>query len=178
MRRTIVMVAAPLAALLVAGCGGSNGPNSAAATSGTTSGAATASATATTGGTSTKARTAASGVPDACTLITPADLTAILGTEHGTGEPHSVSPARSVCMYPNGTITAVEIAGDYEASRRIIEENGSKTQDVAGVGKAAFYDPNGQLIAKGDKVFVAVTVFGVDIDKMKAAAAKMLDAAE
>ena len=117
-------------------------------------------------------------VPDACTLLSQADLTQILGTDPGAGSTRGDGHERSVCFFANGTITAVEIAGNYDASRALIEQQGRKTTDVTGVGNAAFFDPAGQLVARGDKVFVAVTAFGVDAEKLKAACAKMLAAAK
>jgi hypothetical protein len=120
---------------------------------------------------------AARGVPDACSLMTSARLTELLGTDAGSGDPQSVSPDRSVCFYSGGVITAVEIAGNYEASRRIIEDNGSTTTDIAGLGTAAYYDSNGQVIAKGEKVFVGVTA-SASMEQLTEAARELLTAAE
>jgi hypothetical protein len=116
------------------------------------------------------------GVPDACSLLTTARLGELLGIEPGQGQPRSVSPNRSVCFYDN-VITAVEIAANYDASRRIIEENGSTTTDIPGVGTGAFFDSNGQVIAKGERFFVGVTA-SVSKDRMTDAARELLAAAE
>ena len=117
------------------------------------------------------------GVPDACALLTTARLGELLGIEPGQGQPTSVSPDRSVCFYDNNVITAVEIAANYDASRRIIEENGSTTTDIPGVGKGAFFDSNGQVVAKGERFFVGVTA-SVSKDRMTDAARELLAAAE
>jgi hypothetical protein len=105
------------------------------------------------------------GVPDACGLITTQQLSQLLGQPAGTGTSTSVSPERSVCVYDGGFITAVEVASHYQGSRDSIDEM-STTTDVPGVGKGAFYDANGQLIATGDRVFVAVTAAGVAIPQL------------
>jgi hypothetical protein len=88
-----------------------------------------------------------------------------------------ISPDRSVCIYANGVITAVEIAANYDGSRRLIEANGSTTTDIAGVGSAAFFDSNGQVLAKGERYFVAVTFSG-PTEKLTEAARELLAAAE
>ena len=106
------------------------------------------------------------GVPDACGLVAREKLQEILGFDPGDPTPNSVSPDRSVCIYSNGVITAVEIAENYEASRDIIESNGSTTTDVAGIGTGAYYDSNGQLIAKGQRYFVGFAAGGVSIERM------------
>lgn len=157
---------------LATACGGDDGGQGDATQTGT----ATAVPTTTTPPPPTQSY-GAEGVPDACTLITPAELSTLMGSEHGTGRPQRVSPDRSTCMYPNGTITAVEIAENYEATRGLIEGQGRKTQDVPGVGKAAFYDEAGQLVATGERMFVAVTAFGVDLEKLKQVALALLKAA-
>jgi hypothetical protein len=117
------------------------------------------------------------GVPDACSLITAARLGELLGSDPGDGQPQSVSPDRSICIYSGGVITAVEVAGNFEASRKIIEDNGSTTTDVPGVGNAAFFDSNGQLVAKGDRVFVAVTA-SAPTEKLSDVARELLAAAD
>ena len=100
-------------------------------------------------------------VPDACTLITEEELSDLLESDQGTGQSNSVSPDRSICTFPTGTITAVEIASNYDATRSAIEQQGFPTQDVSGVGNSAFFEDAGggvaQLVAQGDEVFVAVT---------------------
>src|SRR5262245_39114138 len=56
-------------------------------------------------------------VPDACTLITEEELSDLLESDQGTGQSSSVSPDRSICTFQTGTITAVEIASNYDATR-------------------------------------------------------------
>jgi len=121
--------------------------------------------------------TDAGGVPDACSLMSAARLGELLAVDPGSGQSQSVSPDRSVCFYDGGVITAVEIAGNYEASRKIIEDNGSTTTDIAGLGTAAFHDSNGQVIAKGEKFFVGVTAVA-PADRLADAARELLAAAE
>jgi hypothetical protein len=165
MSRSLALIPIVLIALL-AGCDGQNSPTTAGPNADADS-----SAPAEASGSESNA------VPDACALMTAARLGALLGVDPGSGEPRSVSPDRSVCFYSTGVITAVEIAANYEASRRIIEDNGSTTTDIAGVGTAAFYDSNGQVIAKGEKYFVGVTAV-VPADRLTDAARELLAAAE
>ena len=121
--------------------------------------------------------TGTTGVPDACSLLTATRLNELLGIDPGQGQPTSVSPDRSVCFYSSGVITAVENAANYEASRSIIEANGSTTTDIPGVGTGAFFDSNGQVIAKGQRFFVGVTS-SASKEKMTDAARELLAAAE
>jgi hypothetical protein len=128
-------------------------------------------------GTSGGGATGSGAVPDACALITSAQLAQILGSDPGPGQTGGADPRRSICIYQSGTITAVEVAANYAASRRIIEDMGRKTTDVPGVGTAAFYDEAGQLVASGRTVFVAVTAAGVSQDKLVEVCRAMLVAA-
>jgi hypothetical protein len=152
MRRTALSLALVLA-LATAACSDKNGAATNQSTNGTGS------------------------TPNACTLLTAQRLAELLGTDPGQGDPQSVSPDRSVCIYANNVITAVEIAANYEASRRLVEENGSTTTDIPGVGSAAFFDSNGQVVAKGNRYFVAVTFSGPK-EKLTEAARELLAAAE
>lgn len=117
------------------------------------------------------------GVPDACSLLTAEQLSAALGTDVGTGAPQSAAPERSICIFASsGLILAVEVAENYARSRELIDEDGRITEDVPGVGNAAFFDPAGQLIVLGNRYFVGVTGGG-DLDALKQIATQMLAAA-
>jgi hypothetical protein len=116
------------------------------------------------------------GVPDACGLISSAELSELLGIEAGEGESQGLSPDRSICIYPAGVITAIELADNYQASRDIIENEGRATQDVPGVGNAAFYDEAGQLVALGDSYFVAIT-YPAEIALLSEVATRLLEGA-
>lgn len=167
MRRLLVLVT--LAVLATSACTTSDNNNAGGAATPTGAGSAGTPAA----GTTTKS----GAVPDACTLITSAQLSQILGADQGTGQSLGSDPRRSICMYQSGTITAVEVAANYEASLRVIQDQGRKTTDVPGVGTAAFYDEAGQLVVKGTNVFVAVTAAGVSQDKLIAVCKVMLTAA-
>jgi hypothetical protein len=119
----------------------------------------------------------AGAVPPACDLVSTEELSAHLGVDVGVGEESSVSPQRSVCFYPTGVITAVEVAENYEASRAVIEEMGSTTEDIPGVGRGAFYDANGQVIVLGERYFVAVAAYPPDRGRLTEAAKVLLAAA-
>ncbi|MCI0688146.1 MAG: hypothetical protein L0Y54_13045 [Sporichthyaceae bacterium] len=185
------LAAAPILALaiLTAGCGGDGDDTAAGSPTPTASTPATGASTPGTPAStpSTPEPTGgAGGVPDACTLISSAKLSDLLGSDQGTGQQQSLTPQRSVCMYESGTITAVEIAANYEASRDLIANDSSHVMsNVGGVGNEAFFDDVGgvgQLVAKGDRFFVAVTFVyehrDSSIETAKQIAAAMLAAAE
>ncbi|MET0740553.1 MAG: hypothetical protein ABWZ26_03255 [Candidatus Nanopelagicales bacterium] len=117
-------------------------------------------------------------VPGACGLIAADQLSGLVGVDVGVGEEESVSPQRSVCFYSAGVITAVEVAAHYEASRSLIEEMGSTTEDIPDVGLGAFYDANGQVIILGERYFVAVTAYPPDRGRLTEAAKVLLATAE
>jgi hypothetical protein len=167
-----------LATLLVACAAGANGASdtTTAAVPASTSTAAAVTTTAPAGETTTSGVADGEGVPDACTLITAEELSQLLGVETGEGTPQGASPDRSICIYPAGVITAIEVADNYQASRDLIEDQGRSTEDVAGVGTAAFFDEAGQLVALGDRYFVAVTAPG-EIAVLTVVAQRLLEGA-
>lgn len=146
------------------------------ATSTTTTAASPTTANTDAGSTTTNPPTA-EGVPDACGLLEAAELSALIGFDVGEGDSQSVSPDRSICIYSLGALTAIEIAENYELSRRLIEEDGRETEEIPGLGKGAFYDPYGQVVALGDRYFVAITA-GETVDVLTQVAAALLEAAE
>jgi hypothetical protein len=183
MSRAGVLLTSVLVISLSVGCGQDSGTDGA-ANPPTAARSASASQPPTTA--SATASPAASSVPDACTLISSAELSDLLGSDQGNGATQSVTADRSACFFESGTITAVEIADNYEPSRAIIQDDPSRTvTDVSGVGQDAFFDDLGgvaQLVARGERYFVAVT-FVYDspetgIETGKKIAAKMLAAAE
>ena len=182
MSRAGILLASVLVISLSAGCGGDSGPTAASPPTAVQS----ASVSQQPPIASQTGSPVASSVPDACTLISSAELGELLGGVQGAGSTQNVTADRSVCFFESGTITAVEIADNYAASRAIIEDDPSRTvTDVSGVGQEAFFDDLGgvgQLVAKGERYFVAVT-FVYDspesgIETGKQIAAKMLAAAE
>ncbi len=162
-----------LAVVCVAGCGANSsgtgsGSDNASTNAGATPGAPSGGGTGGGGG----------QLPDACTLITAGRLSQLLGIQVGTGTSAGVSADRSVCIYGGGTITGVEVASHYDTTRVLIEDDGGrKTTDIPGLGKRAFFDEAGQVVASGDRVFVVVTASGVSQDKLIAAARELLVAA-
>ncbi|HKA69832.1 MAG TPA: hypothetical protein VKG85_12030 [Actinomycetes bacterium] len=179
MSRSAVLLVSALVISLSAGCGDDSGPDAASSPPITAQSAGTPQPT-------PSQSPVASLVPDACTLISSAELSDLLGSEQGNGSTQSVMADRSVCFYEAGTITAVEIADNYEPSRAIIENDPSRTvTDVTGVGDDAFFDDLGgvgQLVAKGEHYFVAVTFVyespQAGIETGRQIAARMLTAAE
>ena len=116
--------------------------------------------------------------PNACEAISADELSEIAGKDQGKANDMTAADSRSVCLYDSGTILAIEVAGNYEATRAVAGEQGTKTEDVDGVGKKAYTDPSGQIVALGDNYFVAVTVRDADQEKNKEVAKKMLEAIE
>jgi hypothetical protein len=155
------LVALALLLIVSAACsGGENGDDGGSPSPGRLTGANGPTAAGGTGGAEPTAAPGQMGptgpVPDACSLIAPEEIEAITGTNPGTGST-SGSEERSICIYQNGWITAVEWAANYEASKAIIEAE-SEIEPVSGVGVEAFWDPAGQLVALGERSFVGVTI--------------------
>jgi len=181
MSRRWVALVSVAAIWLAGGCGGDSNDEAGPQPAGTQAGTASPTPTAATSETAGE-----TDVPDACSLISSADLSELLGADQGPGNPQSVSPDRSVCFFEAGTITSIEIAANYQASRDIIEADPSRNvTDVSGVGAEAFFDDLGgvaQLVAKGERYFVGVTFVyetpesGIETGKQIVAA--MLAAAE
>ena len=103
-------------------------------------------------------------VPDPCALLSQDELAAILGTAPGEGVLTSIYPElRKVCTFPGGTILAIEVGKDYDASVAAVATSGltGTTTDMNGVGeKASFvkYDIGvSQVFALGGAYFVDVT---------------------
>jgi hypothetical protein len=116
-------------------------------------------------------------LPDACALITSDQISELLGSTQGRGQTTGTNPQRSVCFYPSGVITTVEIVENYGASRSAAARAGRKTTDVGGVGKAAYYDEAGRLVATGERVFVTVTAPDVPISMLVGVVRVILEAA-
>lgn len=176
--------AAILSIILLAACGGDGATSTAPSDTLTTSAPAedTPTSEGEPGPTTTTAASAtttppAEGVPNACELLDAAEFSALIGFDVGVGDMQSVSPDRSICIYSGGAITAIEIAANYELSRQLIDDDGRETEDVPGLGNGAFYDPFGQVVALGDRYFVAITA-GESVEVLTAVAAALLEAAE
>ncbi len=121
--------------------------------------------------------TADGSVPDACAVMSPGELSDLLGIDIGEGSPMGAASSRSVCFHADGTVTAIEVAANYQLSRDLIDAEGRTTTDIAGIGEAAFFDPAGQVVALGDRYFVAVTAIGVTEEALAQATAALLEAA-
>jgi hypothetical protein len=120
-------------------------------------------------------------LPDPCTLVSDDVLAAALGSSPGAGELMAPVPdQRKVCFYPDGTILAVEVAGNWEGSLDVIRENlgDDALVPVAGLGEEAFWQPVGgdvgQLLAREGDVFVGVTLATGGQDAATAIAQVML----
>ena len=148
-RRLIVLA---FTTIVAAGCGGDTDVQD--ATGGATG--ETSAEEPVTGSTGETAEAPASGeAPDACAVISGEEIASITGADPGAGTPGG-GGARTVCFYETGLITAVEVAGNYEASKAIIEDM-RPIEPVSGVGNEAFWDSASQLVALGEEFFVAVT---------------------
>lgn len=116
-------------------------------------------------------------VPDACGLLGDEELDEVLGKDVGEGTPQSVAPERSICIFAaDGLILAIEVADHFDGTRQAIEDQGRVTEDVPGVGTAAFSDPAGQIVVLGVRYFVGVTGGG-DLAVQEELATRMLAAA-
>jgi hypothetical protein len=125
---------------------------------------------------------------DPCTLVSKADVQAIVGSAVGDFTPNKTNPA--VCDIKIGDLgsagfTAQE-AGPGSTPDRIIAELNKrkiKTVDAPGIGDRAFFAEHGmgmvQLNGFKGKNYVIVTMmmFGAPADKQKAIAGKLMQKA-
>jgi hypothetical protein len=147
MRRRIVTVAASLLLAALVGCGGSSSP--AASTERRTSGP-----------TTTSPVTATHRVPDACTLITAAQVQAIFGRD--PGEPRSVPlgepPSSWTCTFKM-VAASVGLAANFDANRNAFEQEGHSTKALTGVGDAGYWDGEGHFFVARNQTYMVAANF-------------------
>jgi len=174
----------------VIGCPKSDAQSSAGSSSSSGTAAATGSGTGGTGPTAAAPNAGAAnanvyaggGPPPACTVASPADISAALGEAFTPGPQRpSAFSTTSVCNYtPTGGKTliirteVIDKAG-WEASVKLAKG----AHPVQGVGDEAYFQPNqmmgvnvGQFLAYKGKLFVSINFGGMGLDMAKAEAAE------
>lgn len=116
-------------------------------------------------------------VPDACTILTTADLTTAFGADPGAGRPGG-APDRQVCTYSTGTVVGVAQADQYDRFVATSKQNAdAKCTDVRGIGTAAnfcvIYGSVGQLAWKQGPLMYDVSGPAIDVNAYRPLAAKV-----
>jgi len=116
-------------------------------------------------------------VPEACSVISPAELTTILGRkDFGKPRPEKgPGPGESSCRFPGRVQSGVTIAlspttrTDFDAFAKLLVEQGEKPEVVSGVGDAAYFWHPGRVYVLSGRTMITVSLSnetGVT-DKMK-----------
>jgi hypothetical protein len=120
---------------------------------------------------------AQTSVPEACSILSPAELTTILGRKD-FGKPRSEKgpgPGESSCRFPGRVQSGVTISlspttrTDFEAFAKLLVEQGEKPEVVSGVGDAAYFWHPGRVYVLTGRTMITVSFSnetGVT-DKMK-----------
>ena len=108
---------------------------------------------------------AQTSVPDACAVISPAEVTTILGRKD-FGKPRSEKgpgPGESSCQFPARGQSGVSISlspttkGDFDEFRKLLAEQGEKPEAVTGVGDAAYFWHPGRVYVLTARTMVTVS---------------------
>jgi hypothetical protein len=119
---------------------------------------------------------AGAAVPDACTVLAPADIETIVGVAFGPGKPEETmsSENQSVCTFPATkgfqfvTIAINNTGAHFDAHRESAADNlTTPPEDVAGVGDEAYFTAENLTVAThvGD-TFVQVSLLDGDRDML------------
>jgi hypothetical protein len=108
---------------------------------------------------------AQTSVPDACAVISPADVTTILGRKD-FGKPRSEKgpgPGESSCRFPGRAQSGVTISlsptvrADFDEFRKVLVEQGEKPEGVPGVGDAAYFWHPGRVYVLTGRTMITVS---------------------
>lgn len=135
-------------------CKSTDGTTAAPAPGITTAAARTTAGVPTTEAVPTSTAAPAGATPDPCTLVTPPDVTAALGTPAGTPRSLAVGLYRQ-CVYPGGLVVEVRNI-DRATFDKSAPLNPGNPQPLSGVGDAAYSSSQGILAWKnGTEVVIA-----------------------
>src|SRR5262245_23572849 len=90
---------------------------------------------------------AQTNVPEACAVISPAEVSTILGRSD-FGKPRSekgAQPGESSCRFPGRAQSGVTISlspiarADFDEFRKVLVSQGEKPETITGVGDAAYF---------------------------------------
>jgi hypothetical protein len=120
---------------------------------------------------------AQTSVPDACAVISPNELTTILGRKD-FGKPRAgkgPGPGESSCRFPGRVQSGVTISlspttnANFDEFRKLLVEQGEKPEIVTGVGDAGYFWHPGRVYVLSGRTMITVSfsdVTGVN-EKMK-----------
>lgn len=108
---------------------------------------------------------AQTSVPDACAVISPAEVTAILGRSD-LGKPRAEKgpgPGESSCRFPGRVQSGVTISLGpttrtvFDEFRQILVDQGEKPEAVTGVGDAAYFWHPGRVYVLTGRTLITVS---------------------
>jgi hypothetical protein len=108
---------------------------------------------------------AQTNLPEACSVISPAEVTTILGRKD-FGKPRSEKgpgPGESSCRFPGRVQSGVTIAlspterANFEEFRKPLVEQGEKPETVGGVGDAAYFWHPGRVYVLTGRTMITVS---------------------
>jgi hypothetical protein len=108
---------------------------------------------------------AQTGLPDACSVMSPAELTTILGRkDFGKPRPEKgPGDGESVCRFPGRVQSGVSIALSpttkltFDEFRKLLVEQGEKPEAVTGVGDAAYFWHPGRIYVLTGRTMLTVS---------------------
>ena len=108
---------------------------------------------------------AQTSVPDACAVISPAEVTTILGRKD-FGKPRAEKgpgPGESSCRFPGRVQSGVTISlspttsADFDEFRKLLVEQGEKPEAVRDVGDAAYFWHPGRIYVRTGRTMITVS---------------------
>lgn len=108
---------------------------------------------------------AQTSVPEACAVISLAEVTTILGRKD-FGKPRpakGAAPGESSCSFPGRVQSGVTVSlspttrADFDEFRKLLVEQGEKPEAVAGVGDAAYFWHPGRVYVLTGRTMITVS---------------------
>ena len=108
---------------------------------------------------------AQTSLPEACAVISPAEVTTILGRKD-FGKPRSEKgpgPGESSCSFPGRVRSGVSVslspttAANFDEFRKLLLEQGEKPEAVTGVGDAAYFWHPGRVYVLTGRTMITVS---------------------
>ena len=108
---------------------------------------------------------AQTSLPDACSVISPAELTTLLGRkDFGKPRPEKgPGPGESICRFPGRSQSGVSIALspttklDFDEFRKLLVEQDEKPEAVTGIGDAAYFWHPGRIYVLTRRTMITVS---------------------
>jgi hypothetical protein len=108
---------------------------------------------------------AQANVPDACAVISPAEVTAILGRQD-LGKPRAEKgpgPGESSCRFPGRVQSGVTVSlspterARFDEFRTLLVEQGEKPEGIPGLGDAAYFWHPGRVYVLTGRTMITVS---------------------